>query len=194
MRILLMKRQILLGLIALIASVGMAKPKPHTNLYDKVPHSGYVGNVALEVASPGAYPGSAGGFTTTHGCMVTPKILAGIGTGYIHSFNSGKGLIPIFAEGKFFFPSQHMRRIYPHIGVRLGGQVGTQGGAGLYSQVACGIRVPFSDRLALNVEIGPQYAGKYERIGSSNTTVTYNKPFKAHGQQFSFFGRVSFEF
>ena len=51
MRILLMKRQILLGLIALIASVGMAKPKPNTNLYDKVPHAGYVGNIALEVAS-----------------------------------------------------------------------------------------------------------------------------------------------
>ena len=189
-----MKRQILLGLIALIASVGMAKPKPNTNLYDKVPHSGYVGNVALEIASPGAYPGSAAGVTTTHGCMVTPKILAGVGVGYLHAFNSGKGVIPIFAEGKFFFPSEHMRRIYPHIGVRLGGQVGTEGGAGPYSQVACGIRIPFSDRVALNVEIGPQYAGKYERLGASNTTVTYNKPFKAHGERFSFFGRVSFEF
>ncbi|MDE6428321.1 MAG: hypothetical protein K2K59_05150, partial [Muribaculaceae bacterium] len=83
MRILLMEGQILLGLSALVASVGMAKPKPNTNLYDKVPHAGYVGNIALEVASPGAYPGSAGGFTTTHGMMVTPKILAGIGTGYI---------------------------------------------------------------------------------------------------------------
>lgn len=191
---LFMKKTLLVGLLALSASVCFAKPKPYTNLYDKVPHSGYVGSVALEIASPGAYPGSAGGLTTTHGYMVRPTIFAGIGVGYLHSFNNDHGVIPIFAEGKFYFPSEHMRRIYPHVGVRLGGQVGTQGGSGLYSQIACGIRVPFSDRLALNVEVGPQYAGKYERLGGSSTTVTVNQPFKAKGQHFGFFGRVSFEF
>lgn len=188
-----MKRTLLFGLLTFFASVCVAAPKKYTNLYDKVPHSGYVGSVGLEINAPGAYPGSAGGVTTVHGFMVRPKIFVGAGVGYIHSFTSDQGVIPIFGEGKFFFPSEHMRRIYPHLGVRLGGQVGTQGGSGIYSQIACGIRIPFSDRLALNVEVGPQYAGKYER-SSSSQIVTVGKDFKADGAHFSFFGRVSFEF
>ncbi len=189
-----MKKILVMGLVALMSSVCYAKPKAYTNLYDKVPHSGYVGNIGLEVNAPGAYPGTSMGVTTSHGFMVRPTIFVGAGVGYLHSVSHGHGVIPIFAEGKFYFPSEHMRRIYPHLGVRLGGQVGTQGGSGLFSQVACGIRIPFSDRLALNVEVGPQYAGKYERGGASNTVVTYNRPFKSAGQRFSFFGRVSFEF
>lgn len=181
------------GLLALVSSVCYGKPKAYTNLYDKVPHAGYVGSIGLEVNAPGAFTGSAAGVTTVHGFMVRPTIFAGIGAGYIHSFSSGKGVIPIFAEGKFYFPSEHMRRIYPHVGVRLGGQIATEGGAGLYSQVACGFRVPFSERLALNVEVGPQYVGKYERAKSSSV-VTFNQPYKASGMQIGFFGRVSFEF
>lgn len=188
-----MKRIVLFGLLTLIASVCVAKPKAYTNLYDKVPHSGYVGSVGLEINAPGAYPGTSGGLTTVHGFMVKPTIFAGVGAGYLHSFTSDQGVIPIFAEGRFYFPSEHMRRIYPHVGVRLGGQIGTQGGAGMYSQIACGFRVPFSDRLALNIEVGPQYVGKYERE-SSSTTVTYGKDFKAGGSHFGFFGRVTFEF
>lgn len=187
-----MIRTIMLGLMTLVASVCVAKPKAYTNLYEKVPHSGYVGSVALDISAPGAYGSTGFGVTTTHGLMVRPTVFAGLGTGYLHSFNYGKGVIPVFAEGRFYFPSQYMRRIYPHVGVRLGGQIGTEGGAGFYSQVACGIRIPFSDRIALNVEVGPQYAGKYERASAG--MITYNGKYKAKGQQFGFFGRISLEF
>ena len=182
-----MIRTFLSGLMIFVASVCFANPKAYTNLYDKVPHAGYVGSVALEVSAPGAY-GTGFGLTTTHGFMVRPTVFAGIGTGYIHSFNYGKGVIPVYAEGRFYFPSQYMRRIYPHIGVRLGGQIGTEGGSGFYSQAACGIRIPFSDRIAFNVEVGPQYAGKYERAS------VYGGKFEAKGAHFGFFGRVSLEF
>ncbi len=187
-----MIRTIMLGLMTLVASVCVAKPKAYTNLYEKVPHEGYVGSVAVEVNAPGAYGTTGFGVSTTHGFMVRPTVFAGVGAGYIHSFDHSKGVIPVFAEGRFYFPSQYMRRIYPHVGVRLGGQIGTEGGAGFYSQVACGIRIPFSDRTALNVEVGPQYAGKYER--ASEGYLTYNAKFRSKGQQFGFFGRVSFEF
>lgn len=187
-----MIRTLILGLMTLVASVCVAKPKANTNLYDKVPHAGYVGSIGLEVSAPGAYGSTGLGVVTTHGLMVNPTIFAGVGVGYLHSVSNGQGVVPVFAEGRFYFPSRYMRRIYPHVGVRLGAQLGTEGGAGLYSQVACGIRIPFSERLALNVEVGPQYAGKYERAEKGQ--VTYNAPFKSKGQQFGFFGRVTFEF
>lgn len=169
------------------------RTKPYTNLYDKVPHSGYVGSIALEINAPGAYPGAAGGFTTTHGYMIRPTVFLGAGAGYIHSFSHSAGVIPVYAEGRIYFPSEYMRRIYPHIGARLGGQIGTKGGSGMYVQVACAFRIPFSDRVALNVEVGPQYVGKYEREAAAGT-VTFNQDFKAKGGHFGFFGRVSFEF
>ena len=177
-----MIRTLIFGLMTLAASVCVAKPKAYTNLYDKVPHSGYVGSIGLEISAPGAYGSTGVGVVTTHGMMVKPTIFAGVGVGYLHSVSHGQGVVPIFAEGRFYFPSQYMRRIYPHVGARLGAQVGTEGGAGVYSQIACGIRIPFSDRLALNVEVGPQYAGKYERVG--NGQVTYNAPYKSKGKQY----------
>lgn len=163
-----------------------------TNLYDKVPHD-YVGQVALEIASPGAYGGSMGGVSTTHGYMVRPTVFVGAGVAYYHSFDVKQFVVPIFAEGRIYFPSEHMRRIYPHISLRLGGQVASEGKPSFYSQAAVGIRVPFSDQLALAVEVGPQYAGKYER-NATDKTLTANQPFVAKGHAISFFGRVAFEF
>lgn len=170
-----------------------SKGGSRTNLYDKIP-SGYVGQVALELASPGAFGGASGGVTTSHGYMIRPTVYVGGGVGYIHSFDHSQAVIPIYAEGRVYFPSEFMRRIYPHINLRLGGQVATQGGASFYSQLAVGIRVPFSDRLGLVVEVGPQYVGKYARGGIHPGTTTFNEPFKPNGHGFAFFGRIAFEF
>lgn len=166
----------------------------NTNLYDKLPSAGYVGSVALEINAPGAYPESAGGVSTVHGFMVNPRVFLGLGAGYIHSVRHGEGVIPVFAETRIYFPSQYMRRIYPHMGVRLGAQIPTAGATGVYSQLACGFRVPVSEKLALNLEVGPQYVTKYLRGGRHDSTVTVNSPWKAAGYTFGFFGRLSLEF
>lgn len=163
------------------------------NLFEKIP-SGYVGSVALEVNAPGAYPESAAGFSTVHGWMVRPKLFLGAGAGYMHSIRYGEGVIPIFAELRCYFASQYMRRIYPHIGLRLGGQLATQGGGGFYSQMACGFRIPLSESFAMNLEVGPQYVTKYTRGGRHDSTVTYKAPWMVNGYTFGFFGRIAFEF
>lgn len=166
----------------------------NTNLLDKLPGEGYVGTVNLELNAPGAFNStSAGGFTTTHGWMVTPRFFFGAGTGYIQSFSYKHGVIPVYAEGRYYFPSEFMRRIYPHIGARLGGQWATEGGWGVYSQVAVGVRVPVSEAIALNVEIGPQYITKYT-AGKASTIVQVNQPFVANGQKFGIFFRFGVEF
>lgn len=189
-------KKLLILLIAAVAALGaQAKPKSYTNLLDKVPSQGYVGFAGVELMSPGFFGdgGFNAGITTSHGWMVRPTIFFGLGTGYVADFRNEKGVIPIFAEGRLYFPSQYMRKIYPHIGARLGGMIATEGGAGSYVQVACGIRVPLSEKLALNIEVGPQYATKYERERRSDI-ITFNSPFKSSGMRFSFFGRVNFEF
>lgn len=167
--------------------------KYHSNLLEKIP-SGYVGSFGVEVNAPGAYPEAAGGIMTVHGYMVSPKIFAGAGVGYIHSITYNQGVIPVFAEGRFYFASQYMRRIYPHLGLRLGGQFATEGGSGIYCQAASGFRVPVSEHIALNLEVGPQYVTKYTRGGRHDATVTFNEPWKTNGYTFGFFGRLSVEF
>lgn len=192
-----MKKLIILLMASLaVVGAGAAELKRHTNLYDKIPAEGYVGYVGVELGAPGSF--ASGGFsigaTTSHGWMVTPRAFLGAGTGYIANTSfSDCGVIPIFAEGRLYFPSQYMRRIYPHIGARVGAQIATQGGAGGLIQIACGFRVPFNERLALNVEVGPQYATAYEREHGQNQ-VTYAGDFKSAGMKFSFVGRIYFEF
>lgn len=192
-----MKKLLILMVAALAAIGAQAEPakKRYTNLYDKIPSAGYVGFAGVEISAPGFFGdgGFGAGITTSHGWMVRPTIFLGLGTGYIADFNNDKGVIPIFAEGRLYFPSQYMRRIYPHIGLRLGGQVATEGGAGTYVQVACGFRVPFSEKFAMNVEVGPQYATKYVRERRSDI-ITINQPFQSSGMRFAFFGRINFEF
>ena len=165
----------------------------HSNLLEKIP-SGYVGSLGVEVNAPGAYPEAAAGVMTVHGYMVRPKVFVGAGVGYMHSVTYNQGVIPVFAEGRFYFASQYMRRIYPHIGLRLGAQFATEGGPGIYSQAACGFRVPVSNHIALNLEVGPQYVTKYSRGGRHDLTVTFNEPWKTGGYTFGFFGRLSVEF
>lgn len=168
----------------------------HTNLLEKVPEEGkYVGYVGVELVSPG-YFGDGGanfGLSTTHGVMLKDRIFIGGGAGYFADFNNKKGVIPVFADGRYFFRSQFQRRIYPHIGGRLGVQIATEGGVGGFGQVALGLRVPFTERFALNVEVGPQYATGYEREHELNMIST-NKPFKSAGCKFQFFGRINLEF
>lgn len=194
----------LLPLIVAIAgalNLGAATPRSnkndYTNLYEKIPAEGsYVGNVALEIVSPGSY-GQGGfnvGITTVHGKMFTDRLFLGLGTGYMADFHYGEGLIPIFAEGRIYFPSQYQRRIYPHIGLRAGAEIATEGGCGGMGQIALGFRIPLSEQLALNVEVGPQYATKYEREHGANEISATGKPFRASGGRISFFGRVIFEF
>lgn len=193
----MIKKKFLILLAVLAALTCQAKElKRYTNLYDKLPAHGYVGYAGVEFVSPSQFGhGSTGiGITTTHGWMVRPTVFVGGGIGYLmDTDNSDKGVIPIFAEARFFFPSEFMRRIYPHISARLGGTVATEGGGGTYMQLGAGIRVPFSDNLALNVEVGPQYATKYERAHNLDN-VTFNAPFRSNGMRFSFFARVSLEF
>ena len=172
-----------------------AELKRYTNLYDKIPAEGYVGFGGVEIVAPGFFGdgGYSVGVTTSHGWMVRPTIFLGLGAGYIQDFDDDQGVVPIFAEGRIYFASDYMRRIYPHIGARIGGVVATEGGGGTYIQLAGGFRVPFSNKVALNVEVGPQYATKFERQHDLNQ-IGVNTPFKSKGMRFSFFGRINIEF
>lgn len=173
--------------------VGARNDKYSSNLLEKIP-SGYVGSFGVEINAPGAYPESAAGITTVHGYMVKPKIFIGGGIGYMHSVRYEQGIIPLFAEARFYFSSEYMRRIYPHLGFRLGAQFATEGDTGTYAQAACGFRVPVNEHIALNLEVGPQYVTKYNRGGRHDLTVTYKEPWKSSGYIFGFFGRLSVEF
>lgn len=168
----------------------------HTNLLEKVPEQGkYVGYAGVELLSPGFF-GDGGvnfGITTTHGAMLRDRIFVGGGVGYFADFRNGKGVIPIFADGRYFFRSQFQRRIYPHIGARAGAQIATEGGVGGFVQLALGLRVPFTEKFAMNIEVGPQYATHYEREHKQNMIST-GKPFTTAGNKFQFFARLNFEF
>lgn len=192
----------IITLLATALSLSASEPKKrsYTNLYEKIPAEGtYVGFAGVELLSPGSfgYGGVNFGITTSHGFMLSNRLFLGLGTGYVADFNNKKGLIPIFADGRFYFPSQYQRRIYPHLGARLGAEIATQGGVGGLFQLALGFRIPFSDSFAMNIEVGPQYSSKYTRGGKEGETlIELNdmRPFKTNGGFFSFFGRVNFEF
>lgn len=179
------------------ASTRTTNPE-RSNLYEKVPMEGsYVGYVSIETNSPGYFGvgGFNGGITTAHGKMVTRNIFLGLGTGYIADFAKGKGVIPVFADFRYFFQSQFQRRIYPHIGLRGGATVATIGKAGGLAQAAIGFRVPLSEKLALNLEVGPQYSSFFDQeviVGSPNYST--DGKWKSAGARFSFFGRLSIEF
>lgn len=184
-----------LSVLLVAASAALFANAERTNLYDKLPAQGYVGYVGVEMTSPGMFSdgGSAAGVTTEHGLMATSTIFFGGGVGYMRDFEQHQSTIPIFASARFYFPSEFMRKIYPHVSARLGGMVASQGGGGTYAQLGIGFRVPFSEKLAMNVEVGPQYATKFERehrVGD----VSYGNDFKSAGMRFAFFGRVTFEF
>lgn len=192
----------LLSLIVALASIlgttaATPKQNKYTNLYEKIPMEGsYVGYVGAEIISPGSFGdgGFNAGITTSHGKMFTRNIYAGLGAGYIADFRNEKGIIPVFAEGRYFFSSQYQRRIYPHIGLRAGAAIATEGGTGALVQACVGFRVPLSEKFALNIEVGPQYSTKYEREHGEGTITDTGKPFRAAGMRFSFFGRINFEF
>lgn len=182
---------------ALGATAATPKQNKYTNLYEKIPtEGGYVGYVGVEIVSPGSF--GAGGFnagiTTSHGKMFTRNLYAGLGAGYIADFRNEKGIIPIFAEGRYFFASQYQRRIYPHIGLRAGAAIATEGGTGALVQACVGFRVPLSEKFALNIEVGPQFSSKYEREHADGAVTDTGKPFRVDGTHFAFFGRVNFEF
>ena len=167
--------------------------KEDSNLIDKIP-SGYVGTVGFEFYTPGAYKSSMFGATTVHGYMFSSRAFIGAGVGYLRDFDAEKYVIPVFAEGRYYFPSMFMRKIYPHIGLRLGGQIGEEGGTGFYGTLAAGVRVPLSEKLALNLEVGPQYSGKYEQTGNSDVTLGVGTPWESRGSHFAFFARLMLEF
>lgn len=201
-----MRKLILLTLLTLSASVVSAadtnavkktpRPDDRTNLLEKIPQeNSYVGYVSVETVSPGFF-GDGGinlGITTSHGYMIREDIFIGAGAGYIADVHNKQGIIPIFAEARYFFRSQYQRRIYPHIGARAGGQIATEGGAGYLAQIGIGFRVPLTEKLALNLEVGPQYASAYERKHAYNSIST-GQPYTSAKAKFQFFGRISFEF
>lgn len=191
----IMKKLLILFAVISAALGANAELKRYTNLHDKIPSEGYVGFAGAEIMSPGFYGdgGFSAGVTTAHGWMLRPTVFLGLGTGYIADFQDSKGVIPIFAEGRIYFPSEYMRRIYPHINLRAGGIVGTEGGGGTYFQAGAGFRVPLSEKLALNVEVGPQYATSYTRERRSDV-INHGGPFKSGKMRFAFFGRINFEF
>lgn len=167
-----------------------------SNLYEKVPLEGtYVGYAGVEIMTPGFF-GNAGvnsGVTTSHGYMVQPRLFIGGGVGYLQDFAHSLGVIPIFAETRYFFQSQYQRRIYPHIGARAGAIIPTEGKAGYMVQAFVGIRIPLSEPLALNLELGPQYGAKYKPKDLTAPAQT-NQPYVQNGDFFSFFARISLEF
>lgn len=169
----------------------------YTNVYEKVPLEGkYVGYAGIELLSP-SYFGDGGanfGIVTSHGYMVTDKIFVGGGVGYIRDFPYGKAVIPIFAEGRYFFQSEYQRRIYPHFGLRAGAAVATEGGTGFVGQMCVGFRIPLTEGFAINLEVGPQYATKYMRESKAGYISETGEPFVKDGYFFSFFARLNFEF
>lgn len=168
----------------------------HSNIYEKVPLEGkYVGYVGIELLTPSFFGGGGVdyGVTTSHGAMITNRIFLGGGAGYMQDFNNSIGLFPVFADFRYFFQSKYQRRIYPHIGARAGAVIPTEGKVGYMVQLGLGVRIPFSENFAMNVEVGPQYATKYER-DTEDKYVSIGKPFVSNGDFFSFFFRVNFEF
>lgn len=184
-----------LGILMMALAATFAAKAERTNLYDKLPGQGYVGFAGAEMTGPGFFGdgGFAAGVTTEHGVMATSTIFFGGGVGYMRDFEQHEAVIPVFATARFYFPSAFMRKIYPHVSARLGGEVATHGGGGTYMQLGIGFRIPFSEKLAMNLEIGPQYATKFAREHRSDE-VTYGGDFKSNGMRFAFFGRVTFEF
>ena len=156
--------------------------------YNTLPKKGYAGQVGVEMMAPGAYQNGSTNFgiSTVQGAMVTWRHFVGAGVAYLHDFTAEQGLIPVFAEGRIYFPSQKAR-IYPYIGVRLGGAFATEGGSGFYGAAAAGIRVPVGLRYGLSVEIGPQ-------IMPSFTRATPSDPYTHDGSDYAFFARVNFSF
>ncbi len=171
-------------------SVGAAKPR--TNLYDKIPAQGYVGHLSAEMSAPSPYGSSGIGLSTTHGWMVGSTQFLGAGIGVVYTPFAEQSVIPIYAEGRVYFPSEFMRKIYPHVGARVGGQIGTEGGSGVYLQAMGAVRVPLSEQVALNVEVGPQYTGSYTRQVRPDE-ISYGKPFHNNGGQWGFFIRCGVE-
>jgi hypothetical protein len=158
----------------------------------KIPEKGYVGQFDFDILAPGVFAASGAniGFTTTHGAMVDDRHFVGLGAGYLHDFDADHGIIPIYAEGRIYFPSEVLSRIYPHVGMRLGGIYATEGGGGVYATLAVGIRVPLAaHRTALHVELGPQLTTKY----NSPTNDIFGE-YRSDGTHFGFFGRVGIEF
>lgn len=186
-----------LMLTAMSAFAASPATNSRTNLLEKVPAEGsYVGFAGIETLTPGFYSSGSfnGGVTTSHGIMFTRNIFAGIGAGYMADFHNDTGVIPVFADARYYFQSKYQRRILPHIGARAGAAITTVGKTGAFIQLAIGIRVPLSEVLALNVEIGPQYASRFERQHEAGTVTNIGSDWKITGMNLAFFGRINLEF
>lgn len=156
------------------------------SVYDPIPPRGYCGIAGVELLATDPYKGTAVGVTTTQGAMVTERHYLGVGVGYLRDLSFDMNIIPIFAEGRLFFRSAH-RRIYPNVGLKLGGMIVSEGGTGFYSALTGGVRVPVGPRLGLMVEIGPQLTTKYNR-------KVHNGSFTSDGSNIGFFARVGLMF
>ena len=149
--------------------------------------NGYMGEASIEVLATGAYHSADIGITTTHGVMFKDRYFFGGGAGYLRDFNANQYLIPIYIDGRIFFKSAGNKRIYPHVGLRLGGALVSEGSSGFYGALSGGVRVPIGRHLGLSINIGPHLITKYER-------PSYGKAFHANGYKIGFFGRVSMDF
>jgi hypothetical protein len=156
--------------------------------YNTLPRKGYHGQVGLEMMAPGAFQrGSANlGISTVHGAMLTWRHFLGAGAAYLYDFSADQALIPVFAEGRIYFPSSKAR-IYPYVDARAGVAFATQGGSGLYGALALGLRVPVGLRYGLSVELGPQIMPSFAR-------ATPGAAFTHDGSDFAFFARINFGF
>ncbi len=206
-------KKITILLAAAVASLNLSATEPtttkstpksnkhdrYTNVYEKVPLEGtYVGYAGIEMLSPTFFSngGADFGVVTSHGYMVTRNIFVGGGAGYLADFSHKRGIIPIFAEGRYFFQSQYQRRIYPHLGARAGAAIPTEGKTGFLIQACLGFRIPLAETFALNIEVGPQYSTKYQRKLEHQGLLVdeVGSPFESDGYFFSFFARLNFEF
>lgn len=154
--------------------------------FDPIPGPGYSGAVTADVLAVSPYGGTAVGVTTSHGVMLQGRYFFGAGTGYLRDIGKEMWMVPLYAEGRIYFKSAN-RRIYPNIGLRLGGMLVPEGPNGFYGTLTGGVRVPLGKRLGLIGEVGPQITSKYEREG-------YATPYRSNGTRFGFTVRVGLSF
>lgn len=155
--------------------------------------NGYCGSASVEVLMAGAYGSAEFGVTTTHGVMLRDRFFIGLGAGYIRDFSYDQSLIPIYGEARLHFAHREEGRIMPHVGLRLGGALASEGSSGFYGTLSAGVRVPLSGKCGLSLEIGPSIITKYLREGGK-TNLAFAKPFAPDGYKVSLFLRLSVDF
>ncbi len=194
-----MKRYLFTVILSVVAAIGACAqnvitdyaiaPKDTaviTSRHNALPPLGYSGNALLEVYANGPFGSAAFGACTTHGAMITERHFIGAGLGLIHDVSNKRTMVPVYAEGRIFFPSA-INRIYPHIGARLGAVITGKPGTGFMASLTAAVRIPLGERLGLIGEVGPQLMSRYSR-------PAFAKPYRSDGTGFGITLRIGLSF